>query len=271
MPLAARAALPMFGIEASLEVDPQSLSQFQREVKALAAATHKAGAEVLREETHDLIKDVVATTPPFGRVAFVEDIANQFYIGKAAVRRDIRRVFRPVQTLRAWKRPFNARLKRELERAVGKGDVLAVAKILKLRPERVLAKADASIHQSARDEKGRVPQSYRWYVVLDEESIRGLEDETFKRIGRAKAGWEAAARAVGLDLPEWIARHSTPGRFRQVNGPEGPTIEIANDVEYADDFGELHILEKAIERSERRMEKKMEKSLGATFNSLGLG
>jgi hypothetical protein len=102
-------------------------------------------------------------------------------------------------------------------------------------------------------------------VVLDDQSVREYEEEVFARIGIAKAGWETAARAVGVPVPEWVARHSTPGRFRQVNGPDGPSIEIANDVEYGGDFDELEILEKALARRERSMEDLLNRELGTTM------
>lgn len=251
---------------ASLELDPGSLADFQRQTMALAAATGQSGGDVLREQTRLLVKDLVATTPPFGRAAHLQDIDKQYFIGKAAVRRDVRRVFRPVTTLRAWTRPTNRRVKRSLERAVRQGDTLAVARIMRFNPGRVIARAEPRLHQSARDGKGTVPADFRWYVVLDEGSVREYEQEMFERIGRAKAGWETAARAVGVELPEWIERHASPGRFRQVNGPDGPSIEIANDVAYGSDFDELHILEKALARREQAMGQELEKALGATFS-----
>jgi hypothetical protein len=253
---------------AELEMDRGSLLDFERQALDLAQRTGRSGAEVLRDQTRLLIHDLMTFTPPFGRVPFLEGIDKQFFIGKAAVRRDIRRVFRPVQTLRAWRQPVNGRVKRELERAVRRGDTATVARILSLQESRVLPRVTPALHQQARDGKGRVPASFRWYVVLDDRSVREYEEEVFTHIGRAKAGWETAARALGVPVPEWIGRHSTPGRFRQVEGPDGPSIEIANDVEYGGDFDELQILEKALARRQRSMEDQLNAAIGRTFASL---
>ncbi len=256
------------GLEPELELDASEFATFERQTQRLAAAIGRPAGEVLREETRLLVQDLLASTPPFGRHGFLEDLEKQYFIGRRAVRRDIRRVFRPVTTLRAWRQPVNPRVKRELARAVRKGDTATVAKILKFHNSRVIARAVAALHQRARNDAGTVPADFRWYVVLDEQSIRDYETEVFERIGKAKAGWETAARAVGVPVPEWIARHSTPGRFREVNGPDGPSIEIANEVEYGDKFDELRILERALARREKSMEDRLNRTLGERFAQL---
>jgi hypothetical protein len=153
-----------------------------------------------------------------------------------------------------------------LARAAAKGQLRVVEKIL--GRFRVVMKAERSLHQGARDDHGRVPESFRPYIVLDEGSVRSYEAEVVKHVGSAKAGWETAARALGVPLPDWVSRHETPGRFKDDSrNADEPAYEISNDVVFADDFEHLRILERALANRERSMRGRIERELGNTFAS----
>jgi hypothetical protein len=247
---------------ASLEVDTSDLS---RQVQAVAQAQGKTSREVLREELRTIVGEVVATTPPFSRHSLLESELAQRMAGERALLRDIRRVFRPVQTLRAWRRPTNPDARAALEKAVNAGDTSTVAAILGFDPQRVIERARPELHESARDNQGHVPESMRWFVVLDEGSVRDYQRLMLERVGKAKAGWETAAKALGVRLPQWVERHSTPGTFKESKDPNELGFSISNGVSYGNDFGELRILESAMERAEKRLGKRLEDALSASL------
>lgn len=249
--------------ELTLDVEAGELARYREGVKAVASATHRTATEVMREELKDLVLDLVQSTPP--GVGKGLDQARE--IGEAKVRRDIRRTFRPISTLRVMRNPLGSRLAMRLQAAVRSGDTGLVDKILSAMGfvgVRVIARADPALHQAARDDKGHVPEGFRSYIVLDEASVREFEEEMLKHVGRAKAGWEPAARALGVALPDWITRHETPGKFEdRTTDPNEPSFTISNGVEYGDDFGELKILESALERAEKRLGRKLDAALSA--------
>lgn len=60
------------------------------------------------------------------------------------------------------------------------------------------------------------------------------------RVGRLKAGWEAAARMLGTRIPAWISRHSAPGSAVDTLRPGADTgyIEATNGVPYSERHAE---------------------------------
>ncbi len=54
-----------------------------------------------------------------------------------------------------------------------------------------------------------------------------------QRVGRLKAGWEAAATMLGARLPSWITRHNSPGSAVDTIKDGKGYIEAINGVSYA--------------------------------------
>lgn len=116
----------------------------------------------------------------------------------------------------------------------------------------VLAKAEASLWadlfrifqpvRSPRRADGRIAILHRVYskrtppkrIPASMVAIRAYHARVSKKFGRANAGYNAAARAVGWRPPGWIARHGArEGEAQWSSGESGVRLRMRNLVKYA--------------------------------------
>lgn len=76
-------------------------------------------------------------------------------------------------------------------------------------------------------------------------------NEKLKHVGKLKAGWVAAARALGYRPPGWVTRHSREANMGYIidraASPLSKYIELANLVPYGGDVEETaHIIEQCL-------------------------
>lgn len=235
-------------------------AEFSRQIGEIVKVTGKEAAVVIREEGRLLVKDVAKMTPPFGKAPSTESFASQRKLGEAAVEKDVRRVFHVIDLSKIR----NASLREALERLVKKKDlagVEALLKRMKIPARMVIREADAGLHEAWRDRRGRV-QRDKWIWVLSGASVNRYVRAMKGHVGRAKAGWSAAAAALGVKLPAWITRHGAGhGSFRdETKHPTAPKITIINAVPKAQASGaELQIVRRAMANRIRNMGKKLER------------
>lgn len=109
----------------------------------------------------------------------------------------------------------------------------------------------AEVHAQARDSRtGRVMMrgrsaggqfsSLEGKVAVGRADLARYRREMVKLVGELAAGWNAAAKALGVKVPAWIARHGDRYGVIKVELREhGMRITIGNDVPFVDNITEL--------------------------------
>ena len=95
-------------------------------------------------------------------------------------------------------------------------------------------------------------------VVEKEAALRTYIRSVQKRVGKAKAGWLAAARLVVAKFPAWIGKSGGEilGRVRdQSNQADNPSITMSNEVAYASQIFPASKLAQVLSSRVRDMEK----------------
>lgn len=168
--------------------------------------------KLLEEEMRLLLRDILRFTPPTKTPKADETQLNARQRGTTAVENDLYRNARPLI-------PEQIEIPR-LSEAVARRDVTAIRAIVKNLKgkwgDRTLLVGTAELAQA------HLRNRNRWGRVKgDKRNMAFARDwqkyaRTIKqRVGWHKAGWLRAARALGMPLPRWIARHESyaPGGY----------------------------------------------------------
>lgn len=92
---------------------------FSRGVAAVMAAKKQSAKQVIYTQGRLFVQDAIRLTPPFGRAAFTESFRIQRVVGENAVRRDVRKVFKPIEELPVIANPQNEQLGLAIALAAG--------------------------------------------------------------------------------------------------------------------------------------------------------
>lgn len=183
-------------MKATFDVDD---AEFQQVLKAFFATSRKSVAANLQDEGKRLVKAIVQLTPPNKEKTNKKGDINPTYNmsgGKKTVANDLAKIFR--QSKRGTADP-------------------------------------AAFHKRFRDRRGRVKLNLNKGEKDRRIRIANLAEYKKKvqaRVGYMAAGWKAAAAALGVNLPQWITKHSAAGKGRVSLSGERMTIELSNDVVY---------------------------------------
>jgi hypothetical protein len=132
------------------------------------------------------------------------------------------------------------------------------------RNQGVRLDAGIGLHQQARGRNGRVKAGRPW-LILNAKSIRTVERIRLAMVGNAKSGWMKAARALGLALPQWIAR-GAKGIYESHLAGDKPYIIMGNPVPYIQATGaELRIINRAMKNRVVLIEKEVAKAHAAVM------
>jgi hypothetical protein len=269
-------------IDADTREFENALVRFQRE-------TQLGWPDVIRMQARLLVERLIEWTPPFGKNKAAQTK------GALAVESDVRRVFIPfkdvpflvkeiaAQRLEAMSSEKNLDKVKFRDPSIQKlwnkrdWDVLRIiferSAEAKSRNMRVVRVPDPAEHQKARV-GGRVRKGRRPTVVIEKEAaLRSYIREVQKRVGKAKAGWIAGARAVAAKFPAWIGKSGGEilGRVQdQSNQADNPSITMSNEVEYASQIFPATKLAKLLSSRVRDMEKNARQFLQAKVRSSGL-
>jgi hypothetical protein len=244
-------------------------------IPKFAALMGRAVPDVMKQMVRLCVQDLVKLTPPFRTWGAKESWGEQKKTGELAVSGDIQRVFKPLETLRTYE--SDTRFGKNFTRAVkeSRGDVLdimlqrslargGVSADLAETARNSVRQLDPAAHQSQRNRRGRVRRNPRVYLVKDRDLKKYIKD-VWKRVGRMKGGWAAAAAKYGVSLPGWIRRQGS-GSVVEKLGPLNPTILIRNDVPY---IGEQNrgnrLVNEAIRRRDQAMARQIEAKLNGKF------
>jgi hypothetical protein len=242
------------------------VTRLNEDLRAFVASTGRDLARAIRDQARLLTRDLIGGTPPFGKHAFRrssndlgagESYNEQRKIGEAAVRRDVRRVFQPFAKYAAYvgKKFNNPKLEQYLLKLGRQSDTDQIQRIFKkwMWHPKIKTTATRPDHIARRDRRGRVKRATNTFI-LDERSRVNYEKKAITSVGKAKAGWLEAAKALGLGgIPNWISRHNSPGLFQDATAHfANPSVTIGNLVEYASEMP-IFVFQAALENRIRSM------------------
>lgn len=246
----------------TLKIDTR---EFEANLRAYADTVHKDTDEAVRDEMRLLVQRCIELTPPFTGKGKGMDAKRQ---GEAAVTKDIQRLFRAIDTLANGIR--DERIRVRVKALIRRNDANALSIILKNMQKRPLAIAvEASIeaHTAARDRRGRVRKNTPYYIILRLASVTRLITEKMAHVGKAKAGWNAAAHAFRVASPSswpgWVRRHGTStGQSAERKTQVGIVCTAINADRAIDGIeGDVGILAQAFATRERDLKTKLKNAL----------
>lgn len=168
---------------------------------------------LLKEEMRLVLRDIVRFTPP-------KTLAQ----GRKAVAGDVTRAISPLDQTSFGRAKEETRTR--MRAMIAKRDNVGLqAAINAMGGRRWIVKAfSPSDHTSKRNRYGRVRRS-QFTLTTDESKLKRYLASVQRRVGLAKAGWNAAASAVGLRLPSWVRKHGAMlGSYTPPTN--GPSTEI---------------------------------------------
>ncbi len=183
----------------NVTVQIPELADFQTAVLRYIREIGQDSKAVMRRQGRLLLREAMHLTPPRTRGE-----------GRKLVKAEVLRSVRPLKASE-----FEDRRLRKLVRARDHVRLQAALDELTEGPlagKRVVP-FGPSLHQEARNARGRVPAKHEPVLTLDHEAvsayIRGAQD----RVGRAKRGWAAGVLALGGSVPGWISGGPRTGDF----------------------------------------------------------
>ena len=225
-----------------VEVDASAWREAMAEYRA---AMKLDLAAALKNQARIYLRDVLALMKPASGPT-----------GKRKVARDIARVFRtkaPIGAAAALaarlssdvdagaafaKSRHNRKIGERVRLLSARGDANALLAMFqngvltrRASDARIVNAPLPEVHNAAK-RKGVVPPNARnrWVVYAGKKAaltqyVRAVQE----RVGKARAGWAAAAREVGLSLPAFVSRHgSSGGAVRSVSTVTETSIEVIN-------------------------------------------
>lgn len=184
--------------------------------------------------------------------------------GNRAIERDIKYLFPELSLIHVISHPsLNlVRWAKDIKKYIDQKNFGAVSRMLQnagLPTPLVLQKADRAVHQSARDERGRVRRGVR-YPIIDVSSREPLIKQLQLDVGKAKAGWITGKMAVS-NIPAWVRRHSMPdGSDVDLNGPNY-RIVFRNTSPASSGMGADLMVDPAMEIVGRKFDKALSKTI----------
>lgn len=271
------------------------MSGFKRGVAAQQEFFKKTAPEILTKQGRLLVRDLIKLTPGFDpRRGFAARTLNDDRrITEKAVRRDLRKVFAPIESSGLYNAGGRAGLRlKELVSGI-KTNTRLVGRARKGKAGRVKGLADRKVaiaavfkaagagdlgviidvnpqlHRSQRNRRGRVTNAKR-YLVINSRSVKAYQKEVLSHVGRGKGGWNQAGAKLGTSIPGWIAQHHTPGDFiDNRNHPTQPSITVINSVPYRSDFETRRITQSALAIRAGSMKtemRKVQQGMARAFN-----
>lgn len=177
------------------------MSRLQRAIKDLRPQVQKTNAELVEQAAKGFVKNVVAITPPASKGVTGSKAKQQ---GEQAIKSDLARI------------------------------MVAVAR-KRERDTRSAAATPEQLYRRFRDKRtGRInPGSLKRPYRIPKSELLALQRRLLKEVGWLAAGWNEAARKLGVRLPAWVSRHGT-GKGSAVITRNGSVfrITVANEVSF---------------------------------------
>jgi hypothetical protein len=217
------------------------LDPLKKQIALFPKEVQRPMDKLLIQEVRTLAVESARITLPFGLTD------KPFKKLAARIKADINRIFKRADNLGTAFKQLEAAdpvLAREYWRADKNGEPEKARRILR----KLCAKAGIPIgairpdlHKNARTARyGRVPDSAKTLAVISKgEALDRYIAKVQKQIGAVKAGWIAAAKALGgtvRGIPRWAntgAHKNSHGSAAVKRAEKGSTVELTNQVSYA--------------------------------------
>lgn len=258
----------------TFELPASQLAKLNHEMRVFAEAFGKDIQDVTREQGKHFTRDAINYTPPTVRGSNVyRQVApqEQRRQGEKAIADDLNRLYQHLASLEVVKSPHSQKMAKEIRKLLRTGDYEALALLLKesgvldFKPK-ILREASASHHRRFRNSRGRVLRNVKNpFLIVSGPSIGKRKREAKAKVGFGKAGWNAAARGVGLQVPAWMARHAAPGIFTQEGSRHKFSITLGNRVGYMQ-RQYSNVIPRALERRLAAMQNQLQAKLDGRIN-----
>lgn len=249
------------------------------QVRKLNRIMKQTMEETLRGQGKLFVRDAIRFTPPFGDAPITEPYATQLEIGREAVFRDRKNVFKEASSIKAL---CIGRFGENITKLVSTGKTAEantlLMKELNVRNSGLQMSVLAPTWKKARDRRGRVRGVYPFILhdgvlpdynpglndlraMPDDPELRRLLNEKLERVGSAKSGWAKAAASLKLSLPRWVkkGKGTASGTYHETGSNSAFGVEIRNNVPFIQATGrELKIVARAWKNRERNIEKQIE-------------
>lgn len=252
---------------------------WSNQVRKLNRIMKQTMEDTLRGQGKLFVRDAIRFTPPFGDAPITEPFATQLEIGKEAVLRDRKNVFKEASSIRKL---CEGRFGENITKLVAEGKTATANELLMkelgVRNSGLQLSVLGPTWERKRDRRGKVRSVYP-YILHDgvlpnynpglndlrampqDPELRRLLEQKLARVGAAKSGWLKAAAGLKLPLPRWIkkGKGAQSGTFRETGTSATFAVEMRNNVPFIQAAGrELKIVNRAWKNRERNIQKQIE-------------
>jgi len=238
-------------------------------VRELQSHGKKKLDKVMEESARLVMRDVIAFTPPFGNAPVTEANKEKRDIGKAAVARDILKIYAPIKKLSIWKRR-DALGKRVKHLAATNPSMCRDLLNAKGYPcHAVTTTFSKKFHREARDKRGRVKwrQSKGKVFVVNFGEVTKYIQQQQKRVGTAMSGWAWGVRKLKVKrLAKWMTDKRSKSRgsvkLKKSRFPDWSLV-VQNQVKHAQKHVSLRPVQRAIKNQIRNLKKRTEAAIAS--------
>jgi hypothetical protein len=239
-------------------------SAFAAAMSRFAVDSKKTSREILDQQAKLFVRDVMRITPPN------KGDTRGLVRGKAVVRGDLARIFRPVSDAKIEEfrdfyggNSFVTEFGHKGAKAIGNIEevILSYGKM-------------KAFHQARRTRSGKVMKVNRAATTgIRKRDLRGLDTgmvraadfkkylkEVESEIGKLLSGWSAAAKRLGLTVPAWVSRHgSERGEISVETSGRTLKVRITNAVKFVSNVWNLERrVNDALANRAKQMDKQVE-------------
>ncbi len=169
-------------------------TKFDAALREFRKHSKRAVGLVLREQARGVVRQIAERTPPGGPNTSGKAAKQR---GEAAVVRDIGKI------------------------------------MVKARAKEAIKDDPAPVHKRFRNSRGRVRREISPKIKVKAGDLARLIRAKKKMVGYLASGWRTAAAKFGVNLPEWIKRHSGQGSAREKFDAASVEVVATNSVGYA--------------------------------------
>lgn len=192
---------------------------------------------LVEQEARLFLKEVVKWTPP-AHQGVTGSAAKK--AGELAVLRDIKKLYATPGDAYDAIKEVDVDLANAFWELQKEGNYAAAANILNLVGGRTYLKTRSfaafdggQIHRQFRGSRGKVRAGGAVLIVTDPAKLKAYIKTMQGQVGILAAGWNKAAKRLGVTLPAWVARHGSANGDIGVQLGEGKmVIVIANKVRF---------------------------------------
>jgi hypothetical protein len=238
-------------MQVAIKVDTREL---ENQLYLLAKAARVTPGEVIKNETKQLVQNIIKLTPP-------KNLAQ----GRKRIAGDLTRIVYPLDANQIKWAP--------LKKAVEEKNVAKMTALLKNKtkgPKFDYTNYPAAIrrqHEKMRTKYGRINRGVKPVLAALKADAARYTKSIQSRVGWAKAGFTAAARAAGWEPPGWINKHAAKAGSAIANFGENPRIvAVARNIKIP---GFQRVVDNAVKNRERVIVRQIDRVLAGKATNLG--